>query len=93
MAMPNKTKFKNIFILILTVAEELILITVFSYIQRQNKDYQKKDKELLIKQQQEEERLREEEENIEGQRELPELQEERRDQIDSEYPDDTIRII
>jgi len=66
------------------------LIIIFSYIQRQNIDYQKKDKELLIKQQQEEEKLKEE--NIGEEIEIPELREEIKDQQELEYRDDTVMI-
>ncbi|MFZ2330356.1 MAG: hypothetical protein WAW45_01970 [Atribacterota bacterium] len=86
----NKTRFKNICILIILVATILTLITIFSYIQKQNIDYQKKDKELLIKQQQEEEKLKEE--NIGEEIEIPELREEIKDQQELEYRDDTVMI-
>ncbi len=90
MSILNKTRFKNICLLIILMVFILGLIIIFSYIQRQNIDYQKKDKELLIKQQQEEEKLKEE--NIGEEIEIPELREEIKDQQELEYRDDTVMI-
>ena len=90
MSILNKTRFKNICLLIILTVFILGLIIIFSYIQRQNIDYQKKDKELLIKQQQEEEKLKEE--NIGEEIEIPELREEIKDQQELEYRDDTVMI-
>ena len=90
MSILNKTRFKNICLLIILMVFILGLIIIFSYIQRQKIDYQKKDKELLIKQQQEEEKLKEE--NIGEEIEIPELREEIKDQQELEYRDDTVMI-
>jgi len=86
----NKIKFKNISILIITVVIILTVITIFSYIQRQNIEYKKQDQELLIKQQQEEDRLKEE--SIEEKIELPEIQEDRNDLEEPKYRDDSIMV-
>ena len=86
----NKIKFKNISILIITVVIILTVITIFSYIQRQNIEYKKQDQELLIKQQQEEDRLKEE--SIEEKIELPEIQEDRSDLEEPKYRDDSIMV-
>jgi len=90
MSILNKTRFKNICLLIILMVFILGLIIIFSYIQRQNIDYQKKDKELLIKQQQEEEKLKEE--NIGEEIEIPELREEIEDQKEPEYREDIMMI-
>jgi predicted Holliday junction resolvase-like endonuclease len=86
----NKIKFKNISILIITVVIILTVITIFSYIQRQNIEYKKQDQELLIKQQQEEDRLKEE--SIEEKIELPEIQEDGNDLEEPKYRDDSIMV-
>lgn len=86
----NKIKFKNISILIITVVIILTVITIFSYIQRQNIEYKKQDQELLIKQQQEEDRLKEE--SIEEKIELPEIQEDRNDLEEPKYRDDSTMV-
>jgi len=90
MSILNKTRFKNICLLIILMVFILGLIIIFSNIQRQNIDYQKKDKELLIKQQQEEEKLKEE--NIGEEIEIPELREEIEDQKEPEYREDIMMI-